>query len=610
MIPFREALQQRALLFDGAMGTQLYARGVFINRCFDELNLSAPEIVEEVHRSYVRAQVDAIETNTFGANRYKLEPHGCTDRVAEINRAGARIARAASGGGVYIAGAIGPLGLRIEPWGPTSVDEAQEAFYEQAEALLEGGVDLFVLETFSDLSEILQAICAVKRLCDLPLIAQMTVGDDGHSLYGTPPEIIAARLQESGADIIGLNCSAGPSVIYEAVERMAKATSVPLAAQPNAGKPQEVEGRNLYLSSPEYMASYARRFLGAGVRLIGGCCGTTPEMIRAMRAEMKTAEPARISGSVQVQRSNLALAEAIPIERKSALSRALCAGEFATLIEILPPDGSDPGRAIGLAQRLKSAGVHAVNIPDGSRGKPRMSALLLAILLQQRAEIETLLHYSCRDRNLVGIQSDLLGAHAAGLRNILCVTGDPLRSRDYPDATAVFDVDSIGLTNIVQRLNRGLDVGGNPIEQPTAFHIGVAANQSSIDLPRELRRFRYKVEAGAEFAITQPVFDIKQLESFLREVEDVRIPVLAGIVPLPNLRTAEFLSNEAQGLAVPEEVLHRMRRATDEGRGTQEGLQIAQEIVERIRGLVQGIQISLPAEDFDHAVELLSELRG
>ena len=608
MPPFREALEERVLLFDGAMGTQLYARGVFINRCFDELNLSAPDLVQEVHRGYVRARVDAIETNTFGANRYKLDAHGCADRLMEINRAGAKLAREVAGKDIYVAGAIGPLGIRIEPWGPTSVEEAQEAFYEQARALLEGGVDLFVLETFSDLSEILQAIKAVKRLCDLPLISQMTIGDDGHSLYGTPPEIFAARLQEAGADAVGLNCSVGPNVLFEGIERMAKVCAQKLSAQPNAGKPQDIEGRNLYLCSPEYMATYARRFIKAGVRILGGCCGTTPEMIKAMRAEIVNLRPRRVSAAVTIDRPQAAPVKELPTEQKSNLGRALSRGEFAAVVEILPPRGTDPSRAIDLARQLQAAGVHAVNIPDGPRARARMSALLLAILLEQRSGIEAVLHYSCRDRNLVGIQSDLLGAHAAGLRNILCVTGDPLSSGDYPDATAVFDVDAIGLTNIVHRLNLGLDLGGNPLAQPTAFHIGVAASQSAIDLQKELKRFHYKVEAGAEFAITQPVFDVKQLETFLRQIEDCRIPVIAGIVPLPNFRAAEFLGNEVQGVSVPQDLLERMRRATDQGRGPQEGVVIAREILRQIHGLVQGVQIALLSDDYGKALEVLSDL--
>ena len=607
--PFLDEISRRVLVCDGAMGTGLYARGIFLNRSFDELNLTQPDLVAEVHQAYIRAGADVIETNTFGANRVKLGAFGLADRVAALNSQGARIARHAARETAYVAGSLGPLGIRIEPWGKTGVDEAEEYFREQARALHEAGVDLFILETFRDVNEIGAAIRAVRSICDLPVVAQVTTEEDGNSLDGAAPEAFVPELERLGANLVGVNCSVGPAAMLETVERMGRVSSVPLSAQPNAGRPREVEGRNIYLSSPEYMASYARRFINQGVRLVGGCCGTTPEHIRHIKAAVRGLTPANTAVSVGAVRDSRPVpVEAVARPEKSRMANTLARGAFMVSVELLPPRGYQSDKLVEQARQLRIHGVDLVSIPDGPRASARMSALAAALLVQQQAGVETILHYACRDRNLLGMQSDLLGAHSMGVRNVLLITGDPPNVGDYPDATAVFDVDSIGLTNVVSRLNRGLDIGGQAIGPPTSFHIGVAANPGALNLDDEFRRFEYKVEAGAEFAVTQPVFDAEELSTFLRRIADVRIPIVAGIMPLDSLRHAEYMANEVPGVRVPTAVMDRMRRADSAGRAAAEGLAIASELVEAIRPCVQGIQISAASGAIESALTIVQAL--
>ena len=607
---FTDQINQRVLVCDGAMGTMLYAKGIFLNKSFDELNLRQPDLVAEVHQSYVRAGADVIETNTFGANRVKLTPFGLGDRVKAINAQGGKIARHAARDQVFVAGAIGPLGIRIEPWGKTGVDEAEAYFREQVSGLVEGDVDLFLLETFHDVNEIAAAIRAVRSLSELPIVAQVTTEEDGNTLDGAPPEAFVPLLEGLGATLIGVNCSVGPAGMLETIERMARVAHVPLSAQPNAGRPREIEGRNIYLSSPEYMASYARRFINNGVRLVGGCCGTTPEHIRHIKAAVRAltvaspaSRPARARDATQTP--PVPDAAPVPIAEKSRLANTLSRGLFTVSVELLPPRGHQVETLVEQARLLRIHGVDFVNIPDGPRASARMSALAAALIVQQQAGLETILHYTCRDRNLLGIQSDLLGAHSMGVRNLLVITGDPPRVGDYPDATAVLDVDSIGLTNVVAHLNRGLDIGRQPIGQPTAFHIGVALNPGAADLDEELRRFQYKVEAGAEFAITQPIFDAAAFAQFLERIPGAGIPVIAGVMPLDSVRHAEFMANEVPGVRVPDAVVARMRRAESAGRGAAEGLVIAREIAAEIRPLVQGLQISTAAGAIEGALDVI-----
>jgi methionine synthase I (cobalamin-dependent)/5,10-methylenetetrahydrofolate reductase len=608
LTPFLQELDTRVLVCDGAMGTMLYARGIFLNRSFDELNLTQPDLVAEVHQAYVRAGADVIETNTFGANRVKLGAFGLADRVHAINFHGATIARRAARDQVYVAGAIGPLGIRVEPWGKTGVDEAEEIFREQAAALAEGGVDLFILETFRDVNEIGAAIKAVRSVCRLPIVAQITTEEDGNSLDGVAPESFVPDLEARGADVVGVNCSVGPAAMLETLERMARVAHVQLAAQPNAGKPREIEGRNLYLCSPDYMASYARRFINAGVRLVGGCCGTTPDHIRAIKTAVRSLVPgaAKTAGkSAAVPVPAAPLIPPVPREQKSRMANTLARGGFVVSVELVPPRGAQIDALMEQAQKLRIRGVDLVNIPDNPRSSARMSALSAAVHVQQQTGVETILHYACRDRNLLGMQSDLLGAHSMGVRNVLLVTGDPPKIGDYPDATAVLDVDSIGLANVVSSLNGGSDIGGQPIGSPTAFHIGVAVNPGAPNLDEELRRFAYKVEAGAEFAITQPVFDTAEFRAFLDRIREHRIPILAGIMPLESARHAEFMANEVPGVRIPDAVVERMRRADADGRAVEEGMAIAREIAAEIRPLVQGVQISTAPRAIDMALGLI-----
>ncbi len=618
MKPFLEALAERVLVCDGAMGTMLYAKGIFINKSFDALNLTQPELVAEVHREYVRAGADVIETNTFGANRIRLGSFGLADRLHEINEQGARIARAAARDQAYVAGAIGPLGVRIEPWGKTGVDEARDYFREQAQALADGGVDLFILETFRDLNEIGAAIDAVRGVSDKPIVAQMTTEEDGNTLDGTPPERFTPDLEKRGATIIGLNCAVGPAPMLDTIERMAAVTGRTLSAQPNAGQPRDVEGRNIYLCSPEYMASYARRFVQHNVRLVGGCCGTTPEHIRQMTAAVRSAASDRSAkasaerpGANRSAKAFALQADVPPVarEKKSRLANAMSRGAFVVTVELLPPRGYQAEQVVERARRLKIGGVDAIAIADGQRAGARISALSLAVLIEQQAGIETLLQYSCRDRNLLGIQSDLLGAHAMGLRNLMLVTGDPARVGDFPHATAVFDVDSIGLTHLAARLNHGCDVGGQAIGAPTGFHLGVSVNPGAANLDDELRRFEYKAEAGAEFVVTRPVFDLKGFEAVLKRIEGARLPVIAGVFPFDSARNAEFMANEVPGAGVPEPLLERMRRADGPQAEAAEGIAIAREIAAGLRGAVQGLQVSTQSGDIEAALAVMDGLR-
>ena len=611
---------ERVLIFDGAMGTMLYARGVYINQCYDELNVRAPDMVRDVHAAYVKAGAQALETNTFGANRMKLAQHGLEQQVGEFNRRAASIAREAAGADVIVAGAVGPLGIRIEPFGPTSRDEACAMFAEQMTALREGGADCFILETMSDLAEMEQAIRAARDVdASAPVISQMTIGPDGLTAFGATAEDIARALAEWGADIVGLNCSVGPQTVLEGIEKMAPVASKKLSAQPNAGMPRDVSGRMMYMASPEYLASYARHLLHAGAKVIGGCCGTTPEHIRAMVAGLKPLLPKhRVSATVTRTTPSAAMpavaaepvgVAAVGLGERSAWGARLARKEFVTSVEIVPPRGVDASRMLDSVRALKAAGVHAVNVPDGPRAQSRMGALMTSLLIEQQVGIETITHYCCRDRNLLGMLSDLLGASAMGLRNLLLITGDPPKMGPYPDATAVFDIDSIGLTNLVSRLNHGLDPGGHPIGDPTRFVIGVGVNPAAIDADTERKRFAWKLEAGAEFAVTQPVFDAAQLEKFLASVQPLRIPVVAGIWPLVSARNAEFLANEVPGVVVPEAIVARMRRANERSKehAAAEGVAIAREMFARVRGAVQGVQVSAPFGRADLAIHVVRD---
>ncbi len=611
------------VLFDGAMGTMLYSKGVFINQCYDELNVRAPDLVRDVHRAYVKAGAEVLETNSFGANRLKLAQFGLQAQTRELNKRAAELAREAADEGreVLVAGAVGPLGVRLEPYGSTSAEEAQGIFREQMEGLKAGGADLFILETFSDLHEIGQAILAARAVDPaMPIVAQMTIGADGHTPYGATPEDVARALDRFGADVIGLNCSVGPQTILEAVEKMVPVTRKKISAQPNAGMPRDVGGRSMYMASAEYMAEYARHLVQAGAKVVGGCCGTTPEHIHSMCVGIRPLSPrfARTGGSSQItvgatpverEKPRTADVPPLPLAERSHWGAKVANGQFVTSVEIVPPRGVDASRMLTDVGLLKKAGVDAVNVPDGPRAQSRMGALLTSVLIEQQVGIETVTHYACRDRNLLGMLSDLLGAAAVGIRNLLLITGDPPKMGPYPSATAVFDIDAIGLTNLVRNLNHGRDPGDNSIGTGTKFVIGVGVNPAPIDLEHELKRFAWKVEAGAEFAVTQPVFDASQLENFLRRTEGARVPIVAGIWPLVSVRNAEFLANEVPGVSVPTSVIERMRKASDKSKehAVAEGIAIAREMLARVQGSVQGVQVSAPFGKVELALEVFGD---
>ncbi len=598
-------------LCDGAMGTMFYARGVFINRCFDELNLSDPQMVRDLHEEYLQAGAELIETNTFGANAVRLKRFGLESKVAEINTAAVRLARAAVEGmrekhahHAFVAGALGSLGLPEEQ---RDAAVMRPVYEEQVGVLAEAGVDLFVVETVTSLAEAGAALAAVRKVArHLPVIAMVTVTDAGNVADGTSPEEAVRLLEAAGARAVGCNCSDGPQLVLATVERMRRVTELPLAAMPNAGMPSCVDGRSIYMTSPEYLASFARKAMRLGATIIGGCCGTTPQHIKAMRSSVRAIQAQAAGVANPAGTVTASPIEPIPLDDRSTLGARIAHAEFVTMVEIVPPKGLDPARELAGARMLKALGVHAINVPDSPRASARMSAGSLCLHIQQQVSIETVIHYTCRDRNLLGIQSDLMGLSSLGIRNILCLTGDPPKMGSYPDATAVFDVDAIGLTRIVRDMNHGLDIGGNSIGSGTGFTVAVAANPGVPDLDAEVRRFAAKVEAGAEYAITQPVFDLHLLEEFLRRVENFRIPVIAGIWPLTSVKNAEFMKNDLK-VRMPDTILQRMGRAADgTERSRAEGVCIAQEMLAEVRHMVQGVQVSAPFARYSAAADVLA----
>src|SRR5271165_6357683 len=611
---FRRKLESGLVVADGAMGTMLYGKGIFINRCFDELNLTSPQMIKEVHQEYVKAGAEIIETNTFGGNRLRLTAFGLGEKLKAINEAGVRLAREAAGDKAFVAGAIGPLGAQIEPLGAISFAEARDIFKEQAEVLVAAGVDLLVLETFYELDELREAIFAAREAAGagMVIIAEVAVDDDGNLRDGTSTQTFTSRLNEWPADVIGVNCSAGPKTVLETIEKMVPYTSKPLSAMPNAGLPAMVEGRNIYLCSPEYMAQYARRFIMAGARVIGGCCGTTPEHIKLIRSEARSLQPAQPTEHKKPSQAAATVDEAkpevkklpkVPVAEKSKLGAKLAAGKFVAFVEILPPRGIDASKEIAGAVLCRDHGIDCINVPDGPRASARLSAQVTCQLIQQHAQIEAVLHFCCRDRNILSIQSELLGAHTTGVRNLICITGDPPRMGTYPDATAVFDVDAIGLTNIANNLNHGLDLGGNPMGSQTGLLIGVGANPGALNMDEELKRFDWKVRAGAEYVVTQPVFDLDLLEAFLKRTEQYKLPLIAGIWPLTSFRNAEFMVNELR-VPVPQEYMDRMRRADSADAARAEGIAIARQMVERVHPMVAGVQLSAPFGRYQMAIDV------
>ncbi|CAM2010281.1 bifunctional homocysteine S-methyltransferase/methylenetetrahydrofolate reductase [Acanthopleuribacter pedis] len=611
---FRTLLSDgKPILLDGGIGTELYDKGVFINQCFDYVNISNPEWVKQVHESYLAAGSDVIETNTFGANFMRLKHFGLEGDLESINREGVRLAREVAGDNKYVAGSMGPLGIKIEPYGPTSFEETRAIYRQQAQVLEEEGVDLYILETFSRMAELSEAVAGVREVSDKAIIALLTVNDHGQTLYGTDPVYLVPELEKLDIDVVGLNCSVGPRLIYDALEKMVKYSSKPVCAMPNAGNPKSIDGRNIYLCTPEYMATYAKRFLKLGVRVIGGCCGTSPEHIKSIARAVGQSMSSDVKKKVVAPGAPMEQVEArevLPLAQRSRLGEKLAAGAFVFSVEVVPPKGCDPTRTLKRIQKLKDAEIDAVNIPDGPRASSRMSPQILAILVENQIGIETILHYCCRDRNILGMQSDLLGGFAAGLHNILAVTGDPPKLGDYPDATAVFDIDAIGLTNIINHLNLGRDIGGNDLSKPTAYATGVALNPTALNAVEEINRFHWKVKAGADFAITQPVFDTAQFLHFYEQVKHHQIPIIAGIWPLVSYKNAEFMNNEVPGISIPESTLARMRATASSEEAKEVGLQIALENVTQILPYIAGAQISAPMGNVKFALRVVEGVRA
>ncbi len=605
---FLKFLKNNVALFDGAMGTELYNRGVFINTCFDELNLSKPDMIRDIHTAYINAGANVIETNTFGANRIKLQKHGLEDKVERINREGVRLALEAAGDEAFVAGAIGPLNERLKPIGTLTKEDARSVFEEQCKILVKCGVHLIIIETFKDLEMLELAIKHIKKTFDITVIAQLTIMSDGNTFFGTSPEDFTKRLVDAGADCVGVNCNVGPKDMLEVIEKISRVTNIPISVMPNAGIPQNVEGRNIYLASPEYFGEYALRFIKAGASIIGGCCGTTPAFIKEMGRAIISLKPGKIQNIKPLINKDIKIVDIIKNEDKSSFAKKIYNKEFVTTVEIVPPRGFDSSIQVKQSIKLKEAGIDAINIPDGPRALSRMAASYLSLIIEKEAGIEVVQHYTCRDRNLLGIMSDLLGAYGAGIRNLLIVTGDPPKMGAYPDATAVFDVDSIGLTSVINGLNNGVDIGGNHLKKPTGFFTGVGVNPGAIDLENEIDRLEQKVEAGAEYAITQPVFDNEIFFRFLKKSERIKIPIIAGVWPLISLKNAEFMNNEVPGASVPDKLFDRLKKETTKEGAKNTGIEIAKETIKEIKTHISGIQASMPFGKIEYPLRILEDV--
>ncbi len=610
--PFLARLERGVLLADGAMGTELYARGVSPNQCYDALNLANAELVQRVHIDYLCAGAELIETNTFGANGSKLAAYGYENQVREINRQGGRIARYArdiAGSTAFIAGAVGPLGAPLGPLGEIDEERARELFREQVAGLLDGGVDLILLETFGDLNMLCLAVQVVREMCDLPVVAQATFDEDGRTPWGQSPVKVAAALLDLGADVIGVNCSVGPEGVLAVARQMVAAGARHVSAMPNAGMPTHAAGRLLYLANPAYFAERAPDFVSAGVSILGGCCGTTPAHIAAMREALDSVIGATVARPAPPPRARVAAtAEAEQTAEATGLQNKLAAGRFVTAVELSPPKGLSPEGLVRHAQALAESGiVDIINVTDSPMARVRMDALAACHLIQAQTGIETVLHLTTRDRNLMGLQAHLIGAHALGVRNILALTGDPPSIGNMGHATGVYDIDSIGLVRVIAQMKQGHDIAGSEMGRPASFCVGVAVDPTRADLETEARRLREKIAAGAEFIMPQPIYDLDVWRRFLQVYgEPVQIPVILGLLPLLSQRHAEFLHNEIPGITLSEEALERMRAAGANGRD--EGVRLAQEILLEARGLFQGVYLMPSYNRHDMALDVLSVL--
>jgi len=611
MDDFLDQLKERPLLSDGAMGTEIYRRGVFINRCYDALNLSKAELIRGIHEDYAEAGADILTTNTYGAHRLRLQKYGLEDQLQDVIASGVRLARESAGDRCFVAGSMGPLPMLLKPSGPISGASAREAYREQVAIMLEEGVDLVVLETFRQLTMLEEAVEAVRSVSsDIPLAASFAFKPQRHYYVGSTPEEVASTVSTWDIDILGTNCVIGPQLMLDVVERLQAVTGKPIMAMPNAGQAEIVEGRSLYLASPEYMGEYARRFFQAGARVVGGCCGTTPEMVRQMRSFLSSAEPSKAKLKVSVPaRAHQVTYKAKPAAERSRWGSRV-ASEFAISVELDAPRGLEADKSIEGARMLASNGIHAINIADGPRATARMSALALALQVKDQVDIDVIVHYCCRDRNLLGMQMDLIGAHSLGIRNLLCVTGDPPKMGNYPDATGVFDLDSVELVRAVHNLNHGTDFGGDAFGQASDFVIGCGCNPGHEPLDKEVEKFRRKLDAGAEFVFSQPLYDPALLDRFLEAIRPFpHIPFLVGILPLASAKNAEFLHNEVPGMQVPAATRARMEKAGSRDAQRQEGIRIAGEALRHARSYdqVTGAYIFPPFGRYQAVMEVLEE---
>ncbi len=609
---FRKAIEEGVLLADGAMGTLLVSRGASPDQAKSPLNVSDPEAVRDVHEDYCDAGARILTTNTWDANRVKLTTHEWADSLEKINREGVRLAReAATGEMVFVAGSMGPLGALVKPYGTLTLTQVREIFAEQARVLLESDVDLVLLETFGSLLEAAEAVHAVRDLsADVPILAQMTFLADGRTAFGEGAVQALSTLARAGADVVGMNCTLGPQESHDVFTRLPAAISTPLSVMPNAGYPTIVHGRNVYLSSPDYLREYAEAFAQAGAAVIGGCCGTTPEHVRAMArviAGRKRAS-ASVRPSIVVESPEPRTDEA-PIETSRFKRRLADKDTFVVTAEIEPPKGVDLSSAIEGARLLKAHGVDAANVTDNPMARLRMSSIAVAALIQREVGLDAVVQITTRDRNVLGLQSDLLGAAGLGLKALLCLGGDPLKIGDYPQGKQVSEVDVLGLLRMARSLNGGADLAGNSIGSATQFAIGCAANPAAADMNVELSKIRAKIEAGASFAQTQPVYEVESLARFLACEEAQAIPVVIGLIPLRSLKQTMFFANEVPGIVVPQGIQDRMRRAAEKGADHEkaEGLAIARELAAAIRQVARGIHI-MPMGKYRLAAEILEAI--
>lgn len=647
--PFLEAIKKKPLLCDGAMGTLLYSRGASPEACFEQLNVGKQDVVQQVHIDYINAGADVIETNSFCGNRYRLETYGKEGDVWQFNVWAAKVARNAreiAGQPVFVAGSVGPTGKLLAPIGDVTKAELEAAFTEQMEGLLAGGVDLFIIESMSSPIEAAVAVRAARKLSKLPVVAQFSFSTEGNTVYGTKPEDAVRFLTELGderPDVIGINCGAGPGPVLESLRRLGSELAkegftpdqMPLSCLPNAGLPGRVGTRFMYISRPDYCASFVTPYVDAGARLIGGCCGTTPEHIKLMRKALdeyirthhkqssefqkidaksdELQQLAKTTGTISVSVTDAPLTDGpsrdVPIfEGIASRLKTNDRNNFFVSVELDPPRGAIPRKLLQAATMVKEAGADTINVGDSPMAKVRMSSMATCLLIQQKVGIETIIHFTTRDRNLMGIQADLLGCQALGVRNVIALTGDPPSIGNYAHVTAVYDVDSVGLIKIISQLNKGLDIGGNTIGSPTSLTIACALNPTAENRKLEIERLKKKIDAGAHIIMTQPLYQLSDLTDFLDDFGDVPIPILAGIMPLHSFKHAEYLHNEVPGITIPDDVRAAMERAGDDA--ARIGVELSEKLIEELRPLIAGIYAVPSFGRYDDLCAMVKRLKS